>query len=237
MLAVGGLVLVLRGPAVRTEGPIPPGAVINTEIRVPREKGWRPSRRQARVALVVGLLVVVILAGWARAVATPPKLQFSNIAVFPVDPEDAKAIHNRLGREVEIDFVPAGRFTVLLDLTNGGHRQVRIGALPDEWDLKEALFSSSALDGDRRRPEYVDESVQPFTLSPGESVTVRYAFKFPETNPHPGCMLSPDQTRSIPVTYQKLGFRRTRWMPLDEAYLSTFTGPRCDGNLKPAQPS
>jgi hypothetical protein len=212
-----------------------------TETRIPREKGWRPSRRQTRSAIVLGLLVVVVLAGWARAVATPPKLRFTNIAVFPLDSADAKAIHNidsRLGREVEIDFVPAGRFTVLLDLTNEGHRRVRITDLPDDGDLEHALFSSQTVDSDRRRPEDVDEPVRPFTLSPGESISVRYTFKFPDTNSNPqgGCMMSPDQTRNVAVTYRKLGFRRTRWMPLHEAYLSTFTGPRCDENLQP-QPS
>lgn len=210
-----------------------------SETRIPREKGWRPSRRQTRFAIVLGLVMVVVLAGLARALAAPPKLRFTDIAVFPVDPKDAKAIHdveNRLGREVEIDFVPAGRFTVLLDMTNEGHRRVRIKDLPDEWDLKQARYSSPARDRDQRRPEYVDEPIQPLTLSPGESITVRYTFKFPDTNPHGGCMLSPDQTRNLPVTYRKLGFRRTRWMPLDDAYLSTFTGPRCDENLQP-QPS
>jgi hypothetical protein len=37
-----------------------------------------------------------------------PELRFTNVAVFPVDPKDANAIHNvdnRLGREVEIDPV------------------------------------------------------------------------------------------------------------------------------------
>jgi len=213
-----------------------------TETRIPRENGWRPSRRQTRSAVVLGLAVVVVLTGWARAVATPPKLRFQKIAVFPVDPKDAEAIHNidsRLGREVEIDFVPAGSFTVLFDLTNEGRRPVRITDLPDDGDLEYARFSPQSLDSDRRRPEAVDEHVRPFTLSPGESITVRYTFKFPDTSPHQqgGCLFSPDQTRNVAVTYRKLGFRRTRWMPLQEAYLSTFTGPRCDENLRPAPPS
>lgn len=209
------------------------------ETRIPRERGWRPTGRQTRIALLLGLVVVVVLAGWARAVATPPKLRFTNIAVFPVDPKDARAIHeigNRLGREVELDFVPAARFTVLLDMTNEGRRKVRVEDLPDEYDLKQAGYSPSVPDRDQRRPDYVDQPVRPFTLSPGESVTVRYTFEFRNT-PHGNCMFSPDQTRTLPVTYRKLGFRRTRWMPLDEAYLSTFTGPRCDENLKPVQPS
>jgi hypothetical protein len=209
-----------------------------TETRIPREKGWRPSRRQTRVAAVLGLILLVVLVGWVRAVATPPKLRFTNIAVFPVDPNSAVAIHNlnsRLGREVEIDFVPAGRFIVLLDLTNEGRRGARITDLPNDGDLEQALFSPQQRERDQRRPEWIDEPVRPFTLSPGESVTVRYTFEFPDANQNPqgGCMLSPDQTRHVAVTYRKLGFRRTRSMPLHEAYLSTFTGPRCDENLNP----
>jgi hypothetical protein len=211
-----------------------------TETRIPREKGWRPSRRQARVAMALGLVFLVVLAGWSRAVATPPKLRFTNIAVFPVAPKDAKAIHNvdnRLGREVEIDFVPAGQFTVLLDLTNEGHRRVRITDFPDDGDLEQARFSSFAREHEERRPEYVNEPVRPFKLSPGESITVRYTFRFPDTSPHPGgCMMGPDQTRNLAVTYRKLGFRRTRFMPLHEAYLSTFSGPRCDEHGQPVQP-
>lgn len=209
------------------------------ETRIPREKGWRPSRRQTRVALLLGLVVVVVLTGWARAVATPPKLRFTNIAVFPVDPKDARAIHNidnRLGREVEIDFTPAGQFTVLLDLTNEGHRKIRITDLPESGDLEQPLFSSQVREREERRPEWIDEPVRPFSLAPRKSVTVRYMYKFPDS-PRGRCWLSPDQNRDIAVTYRRLGFRRTRSMPLRAAYLSTFPGPRCDESLDPVPSS
>jgi hypothetical protein len=212
-----------------------------TETRIPREKGWRPSRRQIRVAVAFGLIMVIGLVVLARVVATPPELRFTNIAAFPVDPKDAKAVHNidsRLGREVELDFVPSAEFAVLLDLTNEGRRRVRITDLPDDGDLEEALFSSQLRERDERRPARVDEPVRPFSLAPGESVTVRYTFKFPGADKNPGgCFLSPDQIRNVAVTYRKLGFRRTRWMPLHEAYLSTFPSARCDENLKPKSSS
>lgn len=210
-----------------------------TETRIPKEKGWRPSRRQVRAGIVVGLVVLVVLTGWARAVGAPPKLRFTDISVFPVEAKDGKAIHNldnRLGREVEIDFVPGGRFTVLLDLVNEGGRGVKIKGLPDEYDLVQTGFSSFARSDRERRPEYVSETVRPFTLGPGKSVTVRYMYTFPAT-PDSGCMIGPDQMREIPMTYRKLGFRRTRYMPLHEAYLSTFTAPRCDEHLEPVPPS
>lgn len=207
------------------------------ETRIPKEKGWRPSRRQIRVATVLGLVLTVVLTGWARAVGTPPKLRFTNIAVFPVDPKDGKAIRNvdsRLGREVEIDFVSGGRFTVLLDLANEGRRPVKIKALPDDYDLGQARRSGFAPDSYDRRPELVDDPVEPFTLAPGASVTVAYTFTFPaRPGSESGCMLSPDQINSIPVTYRKFGFRRVRSMPFERAHLSTFTAPRCDENLNP----
>jgi hypothetical protein len=210
------------------------------ETRIPRRKGWRPSRRQRRLGIVLGGLLVVSLAGWARLVATPPKLMFTNIAVFPVHRADAQAIHsldNRLGREVEIDPVRAGRFTVLLDLMNEGRRPVRIRSLPDDGEWSGAMYASPALGFDRRRPEDVDEPFRPVTLGPGDSITVRYTFTFSDAVPLDGCMLSPDLTRALPVTYRKLGFRRTRWLPLEGALLSTFTSPRCDDSLKPVPSS
>jgi hypothetical protein len=210
------------------------------ETRIPRRKGWRPSRRQRRLAIVLGGLLVVSLAGWARLVATPPKLMFTNIAVFPVHRADATAIHNvdnRLGREVEIDPVRAGRFTVLLDLMNEGRRPVRIRSLPDDGEWSEAVYASPALGFYGRRPEDVRQPFRPLTLGPGESITVRYTFSFSDAVPLAGCMLGPDRTRNLPVTYRKLAFQRTRWMPLDGALLSTFPSPRCDENLKPVPSS
>jgi len=210
------------------------------ESRIPMEKGWRPSRRQRRLAIVLGTILVVSLAGWARMVATPPELNFTNIAVFPVDPADSRSIHsveNRLGREIEIDPVRAGRFTVLLDLVNEGRRPVRIRSLPEDGDLSEARYASPALRFDRRRPEDVAEPVRPLTLGSGDSITVRYTFSYSDAVPRDGCMLGPDRTGNLPVTYSKLGFRRTRWMPLKGAVLSTFASPRCDENLKPVPSS
>ena len=61
--------------------------------------------------------------------------------------------------------------------------------------------------------------------------------RFDDGPAHAGCMLSPDQTRELPVTYRKLGFRRTRWMPLDRSMLSSFTGPRCDAAWGSPPPS
>ena len=190
--------------------------------------------------MVLGLVVVVFLAGWARAVATSPDLRFTDIVVSSADPAHEDAIHTvngRLGREVELDFVRAGRFDVLLDLVNEGHRGVRIEDLPGDGDWGQRGTShrrwTSAAVGRRD----VAQPTESPTLGRGESITVRFAFAFPDAGPHAGCMMSPDQTRSLPVTYRKLGFGRTRWMPLQEAYLSTFTGPRCDENLRPAPPS
>jgi hypothetical protein len=213
-----------------------------TETRMPKGKGWRPSRRQIRFATVASLVVAMGLGLLARAVATPPTLRFTNVAVFPVDPAHAEAVHtieNRLGREVEINFVPGGRFTVLLDLTNEGRRRVRVLDLPETGDLEQPRFSPRAREREERRPGYVDERIRPFTLDPGESVTVRYTFVFSETIPNPGvgCMWSPDQSREAEVTYKKLGFHRTRSMPFREAYLSMFPSPRCDENLNPVPPS
>lgn len=210
------------------------------ETRIPRRKGWRPSRRQRRLAIVLGGLLVASLAGWARLVATPPKLTFTNIAVFPVNPADAKAIHNvdnRLGREVEIDPVRAGRFTVLLELVNEGRRPVKIRSLPDDGDWSEALYTSPGVGFHGRRPEDVRQPFRPLTLGAGDSITVRYTFSFSDAVPLEGCMLGPDRTRNLPVTYRKFGLQRTRWMPFEAALLSTFPSPRCDDNLKPVSSS
>jgi hypothetical protein len=73
-------------------------------------------------------------------------------------------------------------------------------------------------------------------LAPGDSVTVRYTFTFPDMT-RGGCMLSPDHIGWIPVTYRRLGFRRTAQMPFKWAHLSTFTAPRCDEHLQPVPPS
>jgi len=44
-----------------------------SETRIPKETGWRPSQRHARVAVALGLMIVIGLGLLARAVATPPK--------------------------------------------------------------------------------------------------------------------------------------------------------------------
>jgi hypothetical protein len=209
------------------------------ETRTPREKGWRPSQRQRRVAVGLGAILLVSLAGWVRISATPPKLAFTNIAAFPLDPANAGLVHNvdnRLGREVEIDPVRAGRFWVLLDLVNEGRRPVKLRGLPDEYDWSDARYASTALSFDRR-PEFVEEPFRPLTLGPGKSITVRYTFRFSDAVPRDGCMMGPDRTNNLPVSYRKLGLERTRSMPFAGALLSTFPSPRCDGSLQPAPAS
>jgi hypothetical protein len=201
------------------------------ETRIPREKGWRPSRRQTWVAVALSLVMVVVLAGWAKAVATPPNLRFTNIALFPLNPADGSAIHNRdnrLGREVELDFVRAGRFTVLLDLENHGRRAVHLKALPGDGDLENAAYASRVLERDERRPDYADTPFRPLRLSAGDAITVRFDFRFPDCAlPGREGLLSPPRITALPVTYTKLGFRRTRLVPLEASMLSMFVAGSC----------
>jgi hypothetical protein len=75
------------------------------------------------------------------------------------------------------------------------------------------------------------------SVGPGRGDAARAAVHEDLHFPVDPCVLSHDQTRVAEVDLPKLGFHRTRRMPLREAYLSTFTSPRCDDSLKPALPS
>lgn len=201
-------------------------------------------RRRGRMLALVAAVGVASLAGavwWNRAVTAPTGLRFTNIDVYrnaPGDTSGIRTLDNRLGREARIDFTRAGRFTVLLDLENTGRRPVHLKAIPRttfyHWAIHTVSYSPADWwnGGDRAAVRY--QPFRPLMLAPDDAIAVRFDFVFADcdlTKPTEATPWSPSAVERIPVTHQRLGFRRTKPVPLDDAILSVVVNGDCDNQI------
>lgn len=198
-----------------------------------------PHPRHRRIIGPVVVFTVALLAGlvgWNKAATADPGLRFSEPVVFRSSPAGQPGIRefeNRLGREVEIDFARAARFTVVLKLTNEGSREVNLREIPRtsffDWAIDRVSWSSS---DDEDREVAASEPFRSFSLSPGGSVDIRLDSRFADCDlTGGGIFISPSQVNALPVTYKTWGFLRTIDVPFERAMLSFFAPGDCDRQI------
>lgn len=207
----------------------------------PEPPGWIQRRRPfIAVAGMLLLGLVVGLVRWNQLATADPGLSFSHPLVFRSEPGELggiRTVENRLGREVEIDFVRAGRLTVILELTNGGGRGVEVRDLPAgpmyETTIERVSWSSTdhtAPDAERARPTGVP--FESFTLASGESVDIGFDLRFDECErTGGGIVFSPSQVKELTVAYKAFGFLRTIEVPFEGALVSLFDPGECESRI------
>jgi hypothetical protein len=195
----------------------------------------RRHRRLLRLAVMLTVVVLGGLVGWNKAATADPGLRFSEPVVFRSEPGDdsgIRQVENRLGREVEIDFARAARFTFVLKLTNEGSDEVKLRDFPStsfyDGTIDHVSWSwANDEDGERVRAAY--EPFEPFSLPAGESVDIRFDARFDDCDrTGDAIVISPSSVTELAVSYKTWGFLRTIKVPFERARLSFFTPGGCD---------
>jgi len=197
--------------------------------------GAQPRRGRSRRRVVIGIALLVVVAGalyWRQTVTSDPKLQFTmfnrvnrpgeTFSGFPADVVRNGNVQG--GTRLEIPFVAGQRVFLYLELRNSGGRGVRIEKLPAAGFYYfgfDAMELAPKGDVGEATPY---EPFKPFTLKAGEDRKVRLIFRMADCPPVDPSKAGFTSIHGLVVQYKVLGLRRGWVVPFQDVLAIRASG-------------